>query len=70
MKAALRRIEHLERARPAPVSSASPSEVRQRILASLNDASVPSVVVAQRAPHSYPLSLRQKILEHLNAQQA
>jgi hypothetical protein len=37
MRATIKRLEHLERTRPAAVSGASPSEVRDRILASLND---------------------------------
>jgi hypothetical protein len=70
MRTTIRRIEHLERPRPAVISGASPSDVRQRIVASLNDGNVPSATDAQRAgADSHPRSLRERILEHLSAQQ-
>jgi hypothetical protein len=37
MRAMIKRLEQLERTRPAAISRANPSEVRDRILASLND---------------------------------
>ena len=37
IRTTIKRLEHLERSRPAAISRANPSDVRDRILASLND---------------------------------
>ena len=37
MRTTIKRLEHLERTRPVAISRAKPSDVRDRILASLND---------------------------------
>jgi hypothetical protein len=37
MRATIKRLEHLERTRPVAISRAKPPDVRDRILASLND---------------------------------
>jgi hypothetical protein len=70
MKTTLRRVEHLERARPVPASGATPSEVRQRILESLNNGRAPKCRSFEtespfEGTGTNPLSLREKILKRL-----
>jgi hypothetical protein len=71
MRATFKRLEYLERTRPAPISRVNPSDVRDRILASLNDrdeskngrirADIPFDEVGTNQ-----LSLRERILKRLS----
>lgn len=71
MRTTIKRLEHLERTRPLAIPRAKPSDVRDRILASLNDgdeskngrirADFPSEEAGTNQ-----LSLRERILHHLS----
>jgi hypothetical protein len=71
MRATIKRLVHLERTRPAAISRANPSDVRDRILASLNDGdesksgSIRADFPFEEAGTNQP-SLRERILKSLS----
>jgi hypothetical protein len=73
MRTTIKRLEHLERSRPAAISRANPSDVRDRIPASLNDRDESNdgrirTDFPLEEAGSHQLSLRERILKRLSAE--